>query len=95
MSTGRLVLIASLMKIGLTRLQAGKAVRIILGKIHERLSVRDHVAIQGFGTFIFRLNRRAKMFDPRSGVSHKVKGRTLLRFRASRDFTRSLERLKG
>jgi len=94
-STGRLGLITALMKLGLTRSQAGLAVRSVLGKIGERLSARDRVAIQGFGTFIFKENRRARMFDPRSGVSRSVKGRTLLRFRASGEFIRALGRLKG
>ena len=95
MSTGRLGLIAGLMKLGLTRSQAGKAVRSILGKMGERLAARDRVAIQGFGTFVFRENRRARMFDPRSGLSRNVKGRTLLRFRASREFTKALAKPKG
>lgn len=95
MSTGRLGLITALMKLGLTRSQSGKAVRSILGRIGERLSAKDRVAIQGFGTFIFRENRRSMMFDPRSGVSRTVKGRTLLRFRASGEFTKALGRIKG
>ena len=92
MTTGRLELITGLMKLGLTRSQAGKAVRSILGRIGERLAARDRVAIQGFGTFIFKENRRARMFDPRSGISRNIKGRTLLRFRASGEFVKALGR---
>lgn len=95
MTTGRLGLITSLMKLGLTRSQAGKAVRSILGRMGERLAARDRVAIQGFGTFIFRENRRARMYDPRSGSSRSVKGRTLLRFRPSEEFIHALRRSKG
>ena len=91
MSAGRQRLVAGLTKLGLTRAQAGKSVSAILGRIYERLSLRDRVAIQGFGTFVFRENRRARMYDPRLGVSRTIKGRTLLRFRASVEFMKALK----
>jgi len=91
-STGRQQLNAALMKMGLTRTQAARALRALLGGIYERLAAREHVAIHGFGAFYFRQNHRALMWDPRSGTRREVKGRTLLRFRPSQELLELLRK---
>ena len=86
MSIGRHHLNAMLMKLGLTRAQAAQVITEIMGMMHERLSERDHVAIQGFGSFRFHQNRRTVMWDPRIKRSRTIRGKLLLRFKPSQQF---------
>ncbi len=93
--TGRRQLCSTLMRLGLTRMQAIRAVTDILGTINSHLAEQDHVSLQGFGSFHFRHNRRSLMWDPRLNRSRRVKGKVLLRFRPSQEFVDALRRNKS
>lgn len=83
MNTGRRRLIIALQQLGLTREKAERALATVLSALHRALASQQPVVIQDFGSFLFKRNRREKMWDPRAREMRMVQGGMLLRFRSS------------
>lgn len=78
---GRRRLIVVLQHLGLTREQAERALATVLSGIHQALASQQPVVIREFGSFLFKRNRRRKMWDPETREMRMVQGGMLLRFR--------------
>jgi nucleoid DNA-binding protein len=70
---------------GLSYVEAGKIVDLILETIKRRLSRGEKVLISGFGCFTV-MKRKAKMgVNPQTGESIVIPGRNSVKFKPSKD----------
>lgn len=86
MTVDRRRLEKALQDAGLTKEQAERAVRAVLGEIQSALTAGRPAALRSFGTLHFKVSRRMKMWNPRSGAARPVNGGLLLRFSPARAF---------
>ena len=71
-------------KVGFTRQEAAKAVKILFDEIKSELGNGNNVRISRFASFILREKRARNARNPKTGETIRIRPRTVLTFKPSK-----------